>query len=259
MNIEEVNRILVFDILGKMGHFKRMDTNVSSLSYSFPPRTVLTGTISAITGEDRDSYYGLFDPDNCRLALQIKTKLRKTVFTVNYRYGSRKDPPATGPKGGATQIPIEVILAESTNGQDNMPSLCYRVYFASKEESYFDKLAKSIAEGSSVLPLYFGSCGFPAWFEFVDIIEGDDLQLRSPKETSFVSIINTKKIKSLKMQTGNFIKEHTPLFFNKKRELQETADFIYEKNLDPLECVPTEKYFRVALPDGQKENILFME
>ena len=48
--IKEISKILIFDIKGPMAHFRKFYTNSSSLSYLFPPRTVVAGIIAGILG-----------------------------------------------------------------------------------------------------------------------------------------------------------------------------------------------------------------
>jgi CRISPR-associated protein, Cas5h family len=70
-------KVLVFDIKGPMAHFRKYYTNSSSLSYLFPPRTVVVGLIAGLLGlpserhtkEKRDIYYEKFDEKRCLVAV----------------------------------------------------------------------------------------------------------------------------------------------------------------------------------------------
>jgi len=53
-------KLLIFDWKGRMGHFRKLDTNSSSLTYSFPSRTTIAGMIAGVLGYEKDSYYELF-------------------------------------------------------------------------------------------------------------------------------------------------------------------------------------------------------
>lgn len=101
-------KILIFDLIGKMGHFRKIDTNSSSLSYSFPPRTTIVGILAGILGMERDSYYEVFSPNQCQIALSVRTPIRKVMQTVNYMFVKSKA--HLNNSGGHTQIPLELVL-----------------------------------------------------------------------------------------------------------------------------------------------------
>ena len=46
-------RILVFDLKGKIAHFRRPDTTTTHASYPFITRTVLHGLLASVLGEER--------------------------------------------------------------------------------------------------------------------------------------------------------------------------------------------------------------
>ncbi|RKY84621.1 type I-B CRISPR-associated protein Cas5, partial [candidate division KSB1 bacterium] len=81
--MKEIDGLIIFDLFGPIAHFRKFYTNSSSLSYSFPPRTTVTGLIAGILGMERDSYYDEFNSSRCSVAISIKNKIRKIMQTVN--------------------------------------------------------------------------------------------------------------------------------------------------------------------------------
>lgn len=87
-------KVLVFDIKGPMAHFRKYYTNSSSLSYLFPPRTVVVGLIAGLLGlpserhtnEKGDIYYEKFDGKSCLVAISLRSKVRRIMQTVNYSF-----------------------------------------------------------------------------------------------------------------------------------------------------------------------------
>ena len=49
-------RVIVFDVWGDYAHFRKNYSTSSPLTYSFPPRTALSGLIGAIAGLDKSNY-----------------------------------------------------------------------------------------------------------------------------------------------------------------------------------------------------------
>ena len=49
-------KVVVFDLWGEYGHFRRFFTTSSPLTYSFPPPTAVRGIVGAILGLDKHAY-----------------------------------------------------------------------------------------------------------------------------------------------------------------------------------------------------------
>lgn len=121
---------LVFQLSGKMAHFRKFYTNSSSLSYYFPPKTVVSGIIAAMLGLQRDSYYDAF-AESASISVEILIPLRKKIHVVNYL--KVKQPSDIRGTGGGTQVPIEFVVAS------NFPAnLTYNVYFRHQDSSLYN-------------------------------------------------------------------------------------------------------------------------
>lgn len=57
MNYKE---LLIFDIKGEYGHFRKYNTTTSPLTYSIPTRTAIAGMLGAILGMEREICDGLY-------------------------------------------------------------------------------------------------------------------------------------------------------------------------------------------------------
>jgi CRISPR-associated protein Cas5h len=78
------NPLIIFDLAGAYGMFRKFYTNSSSLSYPFPPRTTIAGLIAGIMGYERDSYAEELGLDRCRIAVSVRVPVRRTMQRVNY-------------------------------------------------------------------------------------------------------------------------------------------------------------------------------
>ncbi|MEM3334056.1 MAG: CRISPR-associated protein Cas5, partial [Thermoplasmata archaeon] len=81
--MQQIDKVLVFDIWGDYAHFRKIETTTSPLTYFIPTRTALSGIISAILGLERDSYYELFFPENAQLAVRVLKSLKKVRININ--------------------------------------------------------------------------------------------------------------------------------------------------------------------------------
>lgn len=228
MSINNLNpdKVAIFDLKGPLAHFRKYYTNSSSLSYLFPPRTVIAGLIAGILGlpserhtnRSDEIYYEKFSDDKCRIAVSIGTKIRRMMQTVNYiRTKSLSE--IDGSAGG-TQIPLEILLPE--NGDD----ITYRVYFYHADKEIYDELKQRLEERRFVYPPYMGLSEFLASIDNVD--EGE--VSRNPKQE--VELNSVCKLKDVEPDfNGNdlqYIIEKMPTGFSNDRTPNQPNDYILE-------------------------------
>jgi len=159
-------KTLIFDIFGRMAHFRRFYSSVTSLSYYFPPRNTVIGLIAAILGYDRDSYYKILGRENLGIAVSINNRygLRRLVMNTNYldtdnislkRFRGEGKKPTT----------IEYILPMPPEQE-----VSYRIYTIPlrQELNYIiDELATRIERRKYVYPISLGPANCLAYAELV--------------------------------------------------------------------------------------------
>lgn len=117
--------IVTFRISGRYAHFRRPYTNVSSLSYPFPPRPTIAGLLGAILGIPKDKVAETFNERNLKASVAIEKQLKTVTHVTNFRqdgvggidYTIKKPQKGWKPKklknippyNEATQIPMELI------------------------------------------------------------------------------------------------------------------------------------------------------
>ncbi len=253
----DINKLLIFDVYGSMAHFRKFYTNSSSLSYMFPPRTTVIGLIAAMLGRERDTYYEEFSSDNCRIAVSVRTRLRKLMQTVNYL--QTKGTGGLNGSKGHTQIPLEILLPEK-----NM--IVYRIYFSHDDARLMDELSERIKRGRFFYPVYLGLSEFIASARFVDEITGGDIDVKPPGGSyDICSVLNSNMLVDRGLNfvdSGGgplqYIKELMPAEFDKDRNVKSTANFIYEKNSNIISGKFNVPVYNLKY-DGLEENIVFME
>lgn len=152
--------ILQFEITGAMGHFKKYYSNISSLTYEVPPRTVIMGMLASLLGRSRDSYYREFHPEKCKLGVQLCSNTRKLMQCMNYRV---KD-------GSYTQVRLELLLPEEEN-------LKYRIFVAHEDTEEFGALKEVLEAADPGYGLYLGQRPFRADVGEVNIISKSQVGL----------------------------------------------------------------------------------
>lgn len=252
---QAIDRIIAFDLRGAMAHFRAFYTNSSSLTYSFPPRTVVTGLLAGIMGRPRDSYYDEFRREVCRIALSIRSPFRKIMNTLNYSW-------MTSPahfvinRGQHLQVQFEALIPGAP--QHGWGELFYRIYVWHSEPSLLDEIKRRAQEKRYVYPPFLGISEFTAELDFVD--ELTDIQLVESEEyTEFSSVLNADLIaeRGLEFETTQprqYMKEVMPLEFNADRSNRSTGKFIFERNLQGIKAKLIRPFMRAG-----NENVAFME
>jgi len=248
----EVDKLLIFDLVGQVAHFRKFYTNSSSLTYTFPPRTTLTGIIAGMMGKKRDSYYDEFSTRNCKIAVSIMTPLRKSIHTVNYLLVT--NPGQLNGSAKHTQIPVEILLSEKGE-------IRYRIFFYHSNNTIMDQLLHILPKNSPVFPPYLGISEFTARVEFVQLTK--DISLEKTDKIKIKSVVNMDSVKKngliIKSSSKSlqYITELMPLEFDSKRRVISKAVFTYEKEQNPLNVKLKKPFYRVRY-NNTEENVLFM-
>jgi CRISPR-associated protein Cas5h len=268
--MKDLNRLLIFDLKGNIAHFRKFYTSSSSLSYSFPPRTTLTGIIGAILGRERDSYYEEFSADNCRIALSIRGPIRKIMQTVNYIWTKDGYSSAQGVinlfitrKQKKYPTPIELVVNSKLTEE-----IIYRVYFYHKNNTVMNGLYNIIENGNSKYPVFLGLSEFLATINFIaDVPLPNIKEMKSEKATDIVTVCNADHIAEFEFVLDDrialqYVEERMPLEFAVGREIKRTANFIHEKNQKPIKACLNIPCLEISYGDKDqliKEHITFME
>lgn len=254
--------ILVFDLVGKIAHFRKFYANSSSLSYLFPPRTTLEGIVAGILGYDRDSYYDIFDPSECMITVSPMSRMRTIFQTVNYI--SVKSLNDLNGKLGRTQIPFELVVPENFGDH-----LRYRIYFAHSDDQMISRLEAYLRDGRSHYPISFGAANFLANAFYISRVHNASLSVPD-KETLLkvqTPILASKNlIRSLLIdenRSSKFTTDIFPFHFNKGRTLGINRKLIYDKNFQPIFLLNQNTPFaEIKYVDGGaplSESIVFLE
>lgn len=145
--------MLKFDIYGRMGHFRKFFSTVTSLSYYFPPRNTVVGIIAAILGKARDSYYELFSEDRVGIAIQVLREPRKLLTSIDYIDIQNVDYNSLRGLKGIKPTKLEFIVPK--DGE----KIGYRVFVVSKDESLnsvLSELHSNLTNSTYVYPVSLG-------------------------------------------------------------------------------------------------------
>ncbi|SHK37872.1 CRISPR-associated protein Cas5h [Anaerobranca californiensis DSM 14826] len=242
------SEVVIFDIVGCMGHFRKYYTNSSSLSYSVPTRTNLIGLVAGVMGYQRDSYYSELNSEKLQLALQKLTKTRKIIQSLNYMKITTKKH-FTEPTEH-TQIPFEIIMGEGD-------SLKYRVYLSHCDPTFLKEFEERIKNKKYFFPPYLGAAPFSCKLEYVNREKVEKVRVNDSVYISTVIPLDKVKHKGLDFKKLNFeyalVKEKMPRDFEGERVIKEVNSYLFDENCNPIPIVLDDSYYQV-----RGTNILYM-
>lgn len=202
-------KAVIFDLMGKIGHFRRPDTTVTHLTYPFITPLAAKGLVGAILGIT-----------DFTTTDKIGIQLLKPVNTTSQQLSL-----LGGGKTFNRPTTVELLVNPA-----------YRIYYAGDE--YVDELAKELKNKNSIYPTYLGVAfaltfpNFVGYYDEVDIIDTE-------KEIRTASVVPVPMIEKLVFKegytynrAGGFIKDYLG-----NREFEKSVSFIYEKHMRNINFV----------------------
>lgn len=212
-------KVLVFDIWGDFGHFKKFYTTSSPLTFSVPPPTSVYGMFGAILGFGKDEYLNYTNGKTTKLAIQILNPIKKTRMTINLI--DTKNSNSFHLIKSRTQIKTEFLKNPS-----------YRFYVNINNEDLFNKLIQKVKNKETYYTLSLGLANLLANFKYIGVFEA-----KSTDNADFVnSAILSKNVENIEVEEGKkYFKEKLPIDMNQNREVLRYEDVIMELNGQKLE------------------------
>lgn len=213
-------KILVFDIWGDYGHFRKFYTTSSPLTFSFPPPSTLAGILGAIYGVGKDEYLRVFSPDRCKIALKIVNPVRKVRMGLNHinTKGGYWTPFSNQYHEPRTQIRTEFLKEPY-----------FRIYLNHEDETVFKTIAELLKGHKSTYTVSLGLSELLADFKYVGEYNSEQksdnefVELQTPiVETNLIK--NGLEIESMK----KYFKEKMPIKMNPERIIEKYDNVIFE-------------------------------
>jgi len=245
-------RLLAFDILGYMAHFRRVYTTTTSLSYSFPPRTSLAGIIAAILGMERDSHYRIMSSERAGISVSVLTPPRRLSFKLNYLFPKKGDnwEVSLSKLMGMemkTQVITEFIVSE------DLSPLRYRVLFTHESDRIMDELHSRLSEGRLPYPISLGTAYNLAYLEFIGDLDAEILN----SDGEVVEMRTVLPLRSVQVELSPnlrvVLEERVPAELGEGRNPLRVEDYVYEERGNPLPVRPRmgEGYFLTRIREEE--------
>lgn len=253
--------ILVCDLEGAFGHFRKFYTNSSSLTYAFPPPTSVAGLLAGILGIERDEYYGIFSSNKFRCAVEICFPVRKLIQTVNYILTvSSSD---VNKAKGSTQVPFELVVSKAAY-KNIYSKLRYRLYFTHQDKSLLEEIRERVKKQLYSYPPYLGVTECTGKFTYVAELLPEEITVMPPgEEIEINTVCNLNHIQkgSLEIKVEDsrrYIKELIPIEFDENRMLKISREVVYEEEGKGIKGKFNVPVLRTVV-EGKEKNLLWLQ
>lgn len=234
-----MDKVLVFDIWGEYAHFRKYYTTTSPLSYSIPPRTVVTGFIGAILGLGKEEYLKHFTKKQAFITVGLLNPVKKVRISENLI--DTKSAIRMHLIKNRTQIRFEFIKDPK-----------YRLYFYHTDEGLYTRTKNLLADHKSIYTPYLGISEHIANFEFIG-----EMNIQKKILEDFVkvdSVIPEDQTNKIEFETDlEYFSETMPIEMDFDRTVVEYKNIMFERNGQRIKVKLKEFW---ELDNG--ERILFM-
>lgn len=221
------------NLRGKFAHFRRFYTNSSSLSYPFPPPTVIRGIIGAALGLERHEY--LERLGDLSFALAVCQPVRSIFQSINALMVKSATERELRGFEERTQIPTQFFLAE-TRGNESEGTLCYHIVLIPPQGFTAQQLAAAFRR--PVYPPALGVAYCLGWFEDVRVEQGK-LGGESPDLHDYFGVLRAELVDELDLGSvapRRISRDRYPIRLDGRRQLQEAGDLLVDLLGHPIRC-----------------------
>jgi CRISPR-associated protein Cas5h len=215
-------RVAAFDIWGDYAHFRKIYTTTSPLTYSIPPRTALTGLISAILGYRKEDYLKQMGKDKASIGVGLLAEVKKTRLAENLI-----DTDKTGRFNlikNRTQIRFEMLRNPR-----------FRVYFSHIDTDTQRALVELLKEHKCVYTPCLGLSELLADYKYIEEYDGSIIHPKEPMRLAS-SILENQVEELIFEEDYQYITETLPLEMAPDRTVLEYGSVLFERGAKQLQA-----------------------
>jgi len=234
-------RVIVFDVWGDYAHLRKNYSTTSPLTYSFPPRTALSGLIGAISGLDKTEYFRQFFRNCADIGCKILVPIKKVRIGENLI-------------DTKSAVKMHLIKNRSQIRFEFVKDPKYRVYFSHSDEQFYKKIIELLSNHQSVYTPCLGLSQLVCNFQFV----GEFGMKKSGEDAQNIdSVIPGKCIIEPEFEEGKeYFSEVMPCEMGEAREVTDYQEILFERN---GKCIKAKANELWELDNGERiERIVFL-
>lgn len=232
------DKILCFELFGDYAQFRKFFTNMSPLSFSIPPRTVLAGIIGAILGIDKQENPEMFSQHNSFIALRLINPVKKTRIAHNYLKTT-------------SMTHMYAFNEHKPTNVEFLTNVRYRIYFACTDADMYQKLKALLSAHQSVYSICLGISACLANYCYLG--EFNLSPLPAKQKLQVHTVIPMACIEDITMDAPlKLQKAVIPAVMNNSREVIKYEEILFELMGKPITVVSNESPYLV---EGLQDTI----
>ena len=236
----------VVDVWGDYGHFRRIYSTTTPLTYPIPPRPTIIGIFGAMLGLSRKDYGTLLAPDRVDIAIQVLKPVVTTRMTIKLA-NPKKSP------GNMWNLIVEHQLINF----EFVKWPRYRFYLRFKDASLKETFEQYVPHHKSVYNPSLGLSELLANFQWIgehEVVQVLNDGSQDTMEINSVLPLHHPGIKVLPKPDYHYITERLPRVLSPERIITEFHNVILEANGKPL-TVQARTVWKI---EGLDATILFL-
>jgi len=247
------NNLLIFEISGEYGHFRKFNTTSSPLTYATPTRPALAGLLGAVMGIEREvtpnnyregviPVNEVFNPDNSKIAVQILNPTKKVRIGFNL-LNTGKGASSFYNITNRTQIEFELLKDPH-----------FRIFLWHEDQNLLNDISTRIKNLNYHFTPYLGLAQFACLVEWNGLEIMDEVQ-RENTECDIITSIDLSKLPTphrINFKDGFYTTDTMPMAMQRNRIVTRYSEIFLEKNGLPV-SVTTDQYWKTSFG-----NILFL-
>lgn len=216
--------VIVFEIFGRYGHFKKPYSAASPVTYPFPPTTAVLGMIGAVCGYGKDEYHLRIGWDRVKIGVSIVNRVRKLKYGLNL-IDITKNKQGSLFFRNKSHIPTNHEFLKNPR---------FRIYVAGAEPECMRDLKGFLEAEKSVYTPCLGLSECLARIAYLDTFQGTEL----PEDEHPVnSVIPETRGRLVETETRGkrIVRLRIPDRMNQNREVARHVSVMYDDLLQPLQ------------------------
>ena len=205
-------KILIFDIWGEFGHFKKFYTTSSPLTFSVPPPTAIYGILGAILGLPKNDYLNHINGRTTKVAIQILKPIKKIRMTLNLIDTKNSNS-------------FHLIKTRTQIKTEFLKNPAYSLFISINNKNLFNELITKVKNRENYYTVSLGLANLLANFSYVGVEEAQPLDISDKVDTAILS----ENIEEIEVKEGKkYFKEKLPMDMNPDREPLSYKDVVME-------------------------------
>lgn len=240
-----MDKLLVFDLWGDYGHFKKIYATTSALTYPVPFKTAIYGLTSAIIGlsKEGNSYLEKFPPGACKIGIELLSTPRTQRLHTNFSLAPGMI------KSNRKPTLLELLKAPR-----------YRIFWTHQKDLIYEHFKSHLKDHTSVYTPSLGLANLLANFKFIGEYRFENCSEATHQVSGVIPMSGVKQLdgpqaianKNELVEVAMYAME-----MDINRNVTRRDDILFDRRQQPVSIVTDQAVKLIDYPEDNHKIILF--